>query len=79
MKVRAIVYREQGIPSSVAQLEEIELLGLQPGEVLVRMQFAPINPADLNIIEGKYPLRQRFKHAQPRCRFRIKIRQCPSA
>ena len=62
MKVRAIVYREQGIPSSVAQLEEIELLGLQPGEVLVRMQFAPINPADLNIIEGKYPLRQRLEN-----------------
>jgi mitochondrial enoyl-[acyl-carrier protein] reductase / trans-2-enoyl-CoA reductase len=28
-----------------------------PGEVIVKMRAAPINPADLNQIEGKYPVR----------------------
>jgi trans-2-enoyl-CoA reductase len=30
---------------------------LQPNDVVVRMQAAPINPADLNSIEGKYPIK----------------------
>ncbi|MED5471585.1 MAG: alcohol dehydrogenase catalytic domain-containing protein, partial [Verrucomicrobiota bacterium] len=32
--------------------EKIE--GPGPEELLVRTQYAPINPADLNVIEGKY-------------------------
>jgi trans-2-enoyl-CoA reductase len=56
-KVRAIVFHEHGDPSAVARLEEIEMRDRAPGEALVRMRFAPINPADLNVIEGKYPIR----------------------
>ncbi|MDB6151654.1 MAG: Alcohol dehydrogenase zinc-binding domain protein [Chthoniobacteraceae bacterium] len=57
MKTKAIVYRAHGAPSSVAHLEEIELPPLQPNQVRVRVLFAPINPADLNAIEGTYPIR----------------------
>ncbi|MES2569221.1 MAG: 2-enoyl thioester reductase domain-containing protein, partial [Verrucomicrobiota bacterium] len=57
MKTKAIVYREHGAPSSVTGVEEIELPSLEPHQARVRMLFAPINPADLNAIEGSYPIR----------------------
>ena len=56
-KVRAIVFHAHGDPSTVARIEEIVVPEPGPGEVRVRMLFAPINPADLNVIEGKYPIR----------------------
>jgi trans-2-enoyl-CoA reductase len=56
-KVRAIVIREHGEPSRVARLETVELPPPAAGEVRVRMRFAPINPADINVLEGKYPVR----------------------
>ena len=36
------------------RVEEIPSTAPAPGEVLVRMLAAPINPADLNVIEGTY-------------------------
>lgn len=56
-KVSAIVIREHGEPGEVARCETMDLPPPGPGEVRVRMQFAPINPADLNVLEGKYPVR----------------------
>lgn len=56
-KVRAIVFHAHGDPAAVARVEELELAAPQPNEARVRILFAPINPADLNVIEGKYPLR----------------------
>ena len=41
----------------MAHLESVELPPLKPDQVLVRMLFAPINPADLNVIEGSYARR----------------------
>lgn len=35
-------------------LEEIAVPEPRPGEILVEMVAAPVNPADLNVIEGKY-------------------------
>jgi trans-2-enoyl-CoA reductase len=55
-KVRAIVFHEHGTPAAVARCEEIEIPPLGPGDMRVRMLAAPINPADLNVIEGKYPV-----------------------
>ena len=57
IKVRAIVFHTHGAPADVARVEEIEVPPPQSGEVLVRTIAAPINPADLNFIEGKYPVR----------------------
>jgi trans-2-enoyl-CoA reductase len=54
---KAIVYEAHGKPEEVLRLEEEPLREPAAGEVLVRMLAAPINPADLNQIEGKYPIR----------------------
>lgn len=49
-----LVFRETGKPAEVLALENVELLDPETGEVRVRMIAAPINPADLNTIEGSY-------------------------
>ena len=56
-KVSAIVYHEYGNPVETVRVEELELPEPQAGEVRVEVKAAPINPADLNTIEGKYPVR----------------------
>lgn len=55
--VSAIVVREVGKPVEVVRVEPWEVRDPGPGEVLVRMLAAPINPADLNALEGTYPVR----------------------
>ena len=47
-------YHRTGAPSEVVQIDEVAGEPAASGEVAVRMLFAPINPADLNMIEGKY-------------------------
>jgi len=54
---KAIVYHAHGKPAEVLRLEERELPSPAADEALVRLRAAPINPADLNAIEGKYPVR----------------------
>ena len=56
-KVRAVIIREHGEPQSVAKVEVIDLPAPDAGEVRVRVKFSPINPADINVLEGKYPIR----------------------
>jgi trans-2-enoyl-CoA reductase len=56
-KIRAVVIHEHGEPQKVARIETLDLPAPGPGEVRVRLRFAPINPADLNVLEGKYPIR----------------------
>lgn len=55
--MKALVYRTHGKPGEVLQLEELPLGEPAANEALVRVTAAPINPADLNAIEGKYPVR----------------------
>ncbi len=55
--IKAIVYEAHGKPEEVLRLDEQPLREPAAGEALVRMLAAPINPADLNQIEGKYPIR----------------------
>ena len=43
-----------GPPAEVLKLVSRPLAPLGPHEVRVRMRYAPINPADLNFIEGNY-------------------------
>lgn len=45
---------QTGAPSEVLQLAPRSLAPLTGHEVRVRMRYAPINPADLNFIEGTY-------------------------
>ena len=56
-KVMAIVFHAHGVPAEVAHAEPIEVAEPRADEALVRLLAAPINPADLNVIEGKYPVR----------------------
>ena len=52
--VRAVRYHRTGEPSQVVQVDQISLAEPRPGEARVRMLWAPVNPADLNMLEGKY-------------------------
>ncbi|EIN06047.1 NAD(P)-binding protein [Punctularia strigosozonata HHB-11173 SS5] len=53
---RAIVYSANGEPSSVLGTTTFPTLpSPPPGAVNVRFRLSPINPADVNVVEGKYP------------------------
>src|SRR5215210_16781 len=54
---RAVVFHEHGAPATVIRIEEVENPEPGPHDVVVEVQAAPINPVDLNVIEGKYPVR----------------------
>jgi len=54
---KAVVYRQYGVPAETVEVVEIEAAEPGPGQVLIKDILAPINPADLNTIEGKYPVR----------------------
>src|SRR5438034_4583737 len=55
--INAAVYERHGNPADVLRVEQQPWSKPGPGEVVVEMRAAPINPADLNAIEGKYPIR----------------------
>lgn len=55
--ITAAVYETHGIPAEVLRVEEQPWPQAGAGEAIVKMRAAPINPADLNMIEGKYPIR----------------------
>lgn len=49
-----LVFRQTGKPADVLEIENFTPRAPAAGEVLVRILAAPINPADLNTIEGTY-------------------------
>lgn len=53
---KQLVFRQTGPPGEVLEMETEILIprSPEPGHVLVRMLAAPLNPADLNTIEGTY-------------------------
>ena len=55
--INAAVYETHGNPADVLHLETRPWPIPAPDEAVVKMRAAPINPADLNQIEGKYPVR----------------------
>lgn len=56
--IKAIVYETHGNPADVLQVKTEPWPKAAADEVVVEMRAAPINPADLNAIEGKYPARR---------------------
>ncbi|KAF8783028.1 Enoyl-[acyl-carrier-protein] reductase like protein [Argiope bruennichi] len=51
----AIQYKELGDPNIVLEKVEHEVYeSLQSNEILIKMLASPINPADINMIQGKY-------------------------
>ncbi|KAI0091749.1 NAD-binding protein [Irpex rosettiformis] len=53
---RAIIFPKAGNPADVLQAQTYPSLPPPtPHSINVRYRFSPINPADINVIEGKYP------------------------
>ncbi|XP_056300130.1 enoyl-[acyl-carrier-protein] reductase, mitochondrial isoform X1 [Pseudoliparis swirei] len=52
----ALLFRKHGDPSQVLQLEDVELPPIGATDVLVKMLAAPINPSDINMIQGTYAI-----------------------
>jgi len=55
--INAAVYEKHGNPADVLGVETRPWPSPAADEAVVGMRAAPINPADLNQIEGKYPVR----------------------
>ncbi|KAK6024354.1 oxidoreductase, zinc-binding dehydrogenase family protein [Ostertagia ostertagi] len=55
---KQLVYAEYGDPAKVVKLQTIDLPDKPPaGHVHVKWLAAPINPADLNTLQGVYPIK----------------------
>ena len=55
--INAAVYEKHGNPADVLHVETRPWPTPAEDEAVVKMRAAPINPADLNQVEGKYPVR----------------------
>jgi trans-2-enoyl-CoA reductase len=56
--IKAIVYERHGNPAAVLEIRNVPWPKQASDEVVVEMRAAPVNPADINAIEGKYPGRR---------------------
>src|SRR5438477_3380304 len=56
--IKAVVYDLHGNPADVLQIKTEPWPEPKADEAIVEMRAAPINPADINAIEGKYPARR---------------------
>ncbi len=56
--IKVVVYETHGNPVEVLQIKTEPWPSPAAGEAVVQMLAAPVNPADINAIEGKYPARR---------------------
>ncbi|XP_041354445.1 enoyl-[acyl-carrier-protein] reductase, mitochondrial-like [Gigantopelta aegis] len=57
-KSTEITYRKYGDPRQVLESNTVDVSNsVQPNEVLVKMLMAPVNPSDINMVEGTYFIR----------------------
>ncbi|XP_045806639.1 enoyl-[acyl-carrier-protein] reductase, mitochondrial-like [Trifolium pratense] len=54
---KAIIYESHGQPDAVTKLVDIPGVKVKENDVCVKMLAAPINPSDINRIQGVYPVR----------------------
>ncbi|KAJ8715055.1 hypothetical protein PYW08_005036 [Mythimna loreyi] len=59
---KELVFSEFGNPLQVVKMRESAIPPLGSQDVLVRMLAAPVNPADINTIQGKYPVKLTLPH-----------------
>ncbi|KAK2518519.1 Mecr [Columba guinea] len=52
---RGLLFERHGDPPAVVQLKDLEVAELGDSDVHVKMLASPINPADINVIQGTYP------------------------
>jgi mitochondrial enoyl-[acyl-carrier protein] reductase / trans-2-enoyl-CoA reductase len=57
MQNLAAVYKETGKPTEVLHLQSLNIPELTSNQVLIRMLLAPVNPSDLNMMEGTYGIK----------------------
>jgi trans-2-enoyl-CoA reductase len=60
MSSLCLLISENGSPPQVIRTAPHELSDLGPHDVRVRIHYAPINPADLNVIQGNYGRKPRL-------------------
>lgn len=53
-EAQRLIFRNTGVPVDSLEVESFTPASPEEGEVIVRMLASPINPADLNTIEGTY-------------------------
>ena len=56
MKSTVFIHSAYGKPGDVIQTTTYELPELEPKQLLITMVYSPINPADINMLEGKYSI-----------------------
>lgn len=54
---KAVVYESHGPPDAVTKLVDVAPVEVKENDVCVKMLAAPINPSDINRIQGVYPVR----------------------
>lgn len=59
-ETEAVMLKDFGDPKKVLSLEKILVHDPSDDEVLVKMLMAPINPSDINMIEGTYHIRPKL-------------------
>ncbi|XP_076651337.1 enoyl-[acyl-carrier-protein] reductase, mitochondrial [Halictus rubicundus] len=53
--VKSLLYKEYGEPADVLQIQTQTINKPESNQVSVKWLLAPVNPADINTIQGKYP------------------------
>ena len=56
-KCSSVIYQEHGDPIKVLEVMETMLSKPKKSQVLIKMLASPINPADINMIQGTYPIK----------------------
>lgn len=56
-KCSSVIYQEHGDPTKVLEVVETTLSKPKKSQVLIKMLASPINPADINMIQGTYPIK----------------------
>lgn len=62
-KARAVTFTKYGEPEQVTTVQSFQVGEPGPDEVLVKTLASPINPSDINQIQGVYPSRPNFTKA----------------
>jgi mitochondrial enoyl-[acyl-carrier protein] reductase / trans-2-enoyl-CoA reductase len=68
MKSQQLIFETHGKPADVLRLKTFNIPPLKKGECLLAIHAAPINPADMNYIEGTYGIKPALPaHAGMEC------------
>ncbi|EJF64206.1 NAD(P)-binding protein [Dichomitus squalens LYAD-421 SS1] len=60
---RAVIYAENGNPAEVLRVKSYDPLPPPPpGSVNIRFRLSPINPSDINVVQGVYPAKPTQQH-----------------